>query len=66
MDACETMDELRFYGDKANASVGWQVGLGPRIPGSNASEALRANITSDLETLGYTVNEATHQRYNMT
>ena len=66
VDACETVDELRFDGDMANASVGWQVGLGPRIPGSNASEALRANITSDLESLGYTVHEETHQRYNMT
>ena len=30
---CSSMDELAFDGDQANASVAWQVNLGPRTPG---------------------------------
>lgn len=66
IDACQAIDELRFDGDRANASVEWQVNLGPRLPGSNESAALRENITSDLEALGYSMAEQTHQRYDMT
>ncbi|MGB0950832.1 MAG: hypothetical protein ACPGWQ_02365, partial [Poseidonia sp.] len=45
---CSTIDELQFNGTHANASISWQVGLGPRIPGSNASAEFRATITADL------------------
>ena len=62
---CSTVDELAFDGDLANASVSWQVNLGPRTPGSNASAELRATISTDLEALGYDVSTQTHQRYGM-
>lgn len=62
---CSTIDELQFNGTHANASIAWQVGLGPRIPGSNASAEFRATITADLESLGYEVSKQTHERYGM-
>jgi glutaminyl-peptide cyclotransferase len=62
---CSTIDELQFNGTHANASIAWQVGLGPRIPGSNASGEFRSTITADLESLGYEVSNQTHERYGM-
>lgn len=62
---CSTIEELQFNGTHANASIAWQVGLGPRIPGSNASAEFRASITADLESLGYEVSNQTHERYGM-
>ena len=29
---CSTIDELQFNGTDANASIAWQVGLGPAFP----------------------------------
>ena len=37
---CEGINSLEFDGLAANQSVTFQVGLGPRLPGSNASSAL--------------------------
>lgn len=37
---CTLIPTLEADGERANASVAWQVGLGPRLPGSNASTAL--------------------------
>ena len=37
---CSLLPALEADGERANASVAWQVGLGPRLPGSNASAAL--------------------------
>ena len=62
---CSTIDELQFNGTDANASIAWQVGLGPRIPGSNASAEFRSTITADLASLGYEVSNQTHERYGM-
>ena len=39
VDRCALVDDLRFDGQAANASVQWQVDLGPRLPGSNVSKA---------------------------
>ena len=64
-DHCDSVEKLLFNGTKANESVHWQVDLGPRLPGSNASANLRENITHMLETAGYEVWERTHQRYDM-
>ena len=64
-DHCDSVQKLLFNGTKANESVHWQVDLGPRLPGSNASANLRENITQTLETAGYEVYERTHQRYDM-
>ena len=52
-DICSTIEDVQFDGTRANASVTWQVELGPRLPGSNASAELRTTITTDLESLGY-------------
>lgn len=37
---CSLIPDLEADGERANASVAWQVGLGPRLPGSSASAAL--------------------------
>jgi len=65
-EPCDVISQLQFDGELANASVQWQVDLGPRLPGSNVSATFRDSITSDLEALGYAVTTQTHQRYNMT
>ena len=65
-EPCDLTSQLQFDGEVANASVQWQVELGPRLPGSNVSATFRDTITSDLEALGYEVSTQTHQRYNMT
>ena len=65
-EPCDITSQLQFDGELANASVQWQVELGPRLPGSNVSATFRETIASDLETLGYEVTTQTHQRYNMT
>ena len=59
-DAEQILEEcvLSFNGDNANQSVQFQVDLGPRIPGSAASSALRESIKSNLT--GWHINEATH------
>ena len=62
---CSAIDDLQFDGARANASVAWQVDLGPRTPGSNASAELRSTITADLESLGYDVSNQTHERFGM-
>ena len=59
-DAEQILEEcvLSFNGDNANQSVQFQVDLGPRIPGSAASSALRESIKSNLT--GWHITEATH------
>ena len=65
-EPCAEISQLQFDGELANASVQWQVDLGPRLPGSNVSATFREAITSDLEALGYEVTTQSHDRYNMT
>ena len=65
-DPCDQISHLQFDGSSANATVQWQVDLGPRLPGSNVSATFRDAITSDLQALGYEVTTQTHRRYNMT
>lgn len=65
-EPCDITSQLQFDGELANASVQWQVDLGPRLPGSDVSATFRDSITSDLAALGYEVTTQTHQRYNMT
>ena len=55
---------LNFDGDLANQSVHFQTGLGPRIPGSHASSALRESIKSNLT--GWDITESTHHSNGMT
>ena len=56
----QILDEcvLSFDGENANQSVHYQVDLGPRIPGSAASSALRESIKSNLT--GWHITESTH------
>ena len=54
---------LNFDGDIANQSVQFQTDLGPRIPGSAASSALRDSIKSNLT--GWHITETTHHSNGM-
>lgn len=62
---CDMIDELTFNGTLANDSVQWQVDLGPRLPGSNASLAFRDNIKGLLEPAGWDITEVEHHRHGM-
>ena len=59
-DPCTLIDNLRFDGDLANASVSWQVGLGPRTVESNSSAAFRSSIIENLSDLGWNTSEDPH------
>jgi len=56
---CSQIDELQFDGARANQSVAYQVGLGPRIPQSNASALLRTSIAENLS--GWHIENQSHQ-----
>lgn len=45
---CEYIEQLSFNGTLTNQSVQWQSSLGPRIPGSNASETFRNSVAENL------------------
>ena len=55
---------LNFNGELANESGHFQTDLGPRIPGSLASSALRDSIKSNLT--GWHITESTHHSNGMT
>ena len=63
---CDYYGNFSFNSTAANLSVHWQVELGPRLPGSNASFALRESIKENLT--GWTFEEETHYRedFNLT
>ncbi len=50
--------DFQFDGEKANSSVIFQTSLGPRVPGSEASSALRDSIKQNLT--GWRIIETTH------
>ena len=50
--------DFQFDGEKANSSVSFQTSLGPRVPGSEASSALRESIKQNLT--GWRILETTH------
>ena len=50
--------DFQFDGEKANTSVSFQTSLGPRVPGSEASSALRDSIKQNLT--GWRIIETTH------
>jgi len=61
---CEYVEQLAFNGSLANESVQWQSNLGPRVPGSNASETFRNSVDENLtqwnvSQFEYTVNNLT-------
>ena len=65
IDRCALVETLQFNGHAANASVQWQVDLGPRLPGSEVSANFREAITENLTALDYEVSTQEHQRYDM-
>ena len=64
VDACEYYQHLDFDGTKAYESVLYQTDLGPRLPGSNASQELRTSITENLTEWAF--EEDSHVRENFT
>ena len=65
IDRCAMVETLQFDGQAANASVLWQVDLGPRLPGSEVSANFRESVTENLTALGYEMTTQEHQRYDM-
>ena len=65
-DICDLANNLKFDGPRANESVHYQVSLGPRIPGSQASQQLQYSIEENLTTLGWTVQYDNHSLLNYT
>ena len=65
IDRCAMVETLQFDGQAANASVLWQVDLGPRLPGSEVSANFRESVTRTLTALGYEMTTQEHQRYDM-
>ena len=65
-EPCDYYGNFSFNSTAANESVHWQVGLGPRLPGSNASFMLRESIKENLT--DWTFEEETHYRedFNLT
>ena len=65
IDRCALVETLQFNGQAANASIQWQVDLGPRLPGSEVSANFREAVTENLTALDYEVSTQEHQRHNM-
>ena len=63
---CEGMESLEFDGIKANQSVSFQVGLGPRLPGSNASKALLESFMENNTAWSWTLDKHPYADTNMT
>jgi glutaminyl-peptide cyclotransferase len=63
-EPCDYYDQLEFNSSSANQSVAWQVSLGPRIPGSQASDRLRESVKENLTE--WTFSEESHDRENFT
>tara|TARA_B110000438_G_scaffold53444_1_gene53620 strand:+ start:1425 stop:2642 length:1218 start_codon:yes stop_codon:yes gene_type:complete len=64
-DICQKTSELQFNGTLANQSVTWQTELGPRLPGSNASLALRNSLTENLTNYGWDVELSNHTSHEI-
>ena len=64
IEPCDFIDDLKFNGTNANASVTEQVELGPRTTGSNGSAALRSLIHHYLPE--WSVSNQTGTTNNMT
>ena len=63
---CDYIDELLFNSTAANASITWQTDLGPRLPGSNASEQLRVSIVENLSTDWSFLNQVIIEKISLT
>ena len=56
---CEYIEQLEFNGTLANQSVQWQSSLGPRLPGSNASQTFRQSVDENLTQWNVSHNQYT-------
>ena len=59
VQTCEYVEQLMFNGTLTNQSVQWQSSLGPRVPGSNASETFRHSVDENLTQWNVSPNEYT-------
>ena len=62
---CDISEELVFNGTNANNSVGWQVSLGDRIPGSEPSAHFRAAVEENITAWGWEVHTQQHVSHGM-
>ena len=63
---CEGIEFLEFDGLAANQSVSFQVGLGPRLPGSNASSALLNSFMENNTEWDWTLDKHPYLDTNLT
>ena len=59
VEICDYVDQLEFNGTLANESVHWQTSLGPRVPGTNASETFRNSVEENLTQWNVSMHEYT-------
>lgn len=59
VEVCDYIEELEFNGTLANESVLWQTSLGPRVPGTNASETFRNSVEENLTQWNVSMHEYT-------
>lgn len=59
VEICDYVDQLEFNGTLANESVHWQTSLGPRVPGTNASETFRNSVEENLTLWNVSMHEYT-------
>lgn len=62
---CEISESLVFNGTNANTSVGWQVSLGPRTPGSEPSALFRSAVEENVTAWGWEVYTQQHESHGM-
>jgi glutaminyl-peptide cyclotransferase len=63
---CDGIESLEFNGLTANESVSFQVGLGPRLPGSNASSALLDSFMENNTAWNWTLDKHPYLDTNLT
>ena len=63
---CEGIEFLEFDGLAANQSVSFQVGLGPRLPGSNASSVLLNSFMENNTEWDWTLDKHPYLDTNLT
>jgi len=63
---CQGIESLEFDGLAANQSVSFQVGLGPRLPGSNASSALLNSFMENNTAWNWTLDKHPYLDTNLT
>jgi hypothetical protein len=59
VEICDYVEQLEFNGTLANESVHWQTSLGPRVPGTNASETFRNSVEENLTQWNVSMHEYT-------